>query len=565
VVSAVDNVGKVSRRSPSLVMRLSRLGAFHQSRLSFMRVLTRQLKQDAWQFERSEFAIDETGIGHAVYTATGPSRSYSLIAFAHDLPDEKRSDRVIADAWDTTFTLFDGIPSDDDIKRLSKNVPYQEAGRISKTELTLSRANRSMRLWSHVVNSLASGRQPDIEEVKQVGYLMRTTAVYGSGKFGAADRAKIAMRDECHPPFQVEMLSVYMIRSFVRDLVQHESNTKGGKNAVSLDPAIARSLGIGNSTGLGMAPFIVNHPHLFNNWIIAREQALAQVRSLPRATKPERELFENLLQRVALSAEQWSTTHEIQQLRNANYRDDLLAVVEYLAETPLDGFNPWDHLYRFAESHLSLEGQECIVSLMLEPYGHLIDGFVHCMSSDQSTVPIVAGRMTVLELKRRLLKNYDWAQSLDWQSNDANARAWYVSEEKLEPRLGERFDEPVGDYEQPLSPARDAIRLHDALAEIDDEKSVAEFLLENPEHRAIVRRVQQVSDLPYAEIRDNTIDKSLMPIDMLRCKLSFFGATHFDPRSDRWVRIRMFANAPYPEELASGDAEFWPYPDLDTD
>jgi len=142
---------------------------------------------------------------------------------------------------------------------------------------------------------------------------------------------------------------------------------------------------------------------------------------------------------------------------------------------------------------------------------------------------------------------------------------WTVSEEKLEPRLGERFDEPVGDYEQPLSPARDAIRLHDALAEIDDEKSVAEFLLENPEHRAIVRRVQQVSDLPYAEIRDNTIDKSLMPIDMLRCKLSFFGATHFDPRSDRWVRIRMFANAPYPEELASGDAEFWPYPDLDTD
>ena len=57
---------------------------------------------------------------------------------------------------------------------------------------------------------LASGQQPDTEMVEQVGYLMRTTAVYGSGKFGAADREVVMDRPEFQAPFQVEMLSVFL-------------------------------------------------------------------------------------------------------------------------------------------------------------------------------------------------------------------------------------------------------------------------------------------------------------------------------------------------------------------
>jgi hypothetical protein len=47
----------------------------------------------------------------------------------------------------------------------------------------------------------------------------------------------------------------------------------------------------------------------------------------------------------------------------------------------------------------------------------------------------------------------------------------------------------------------------------------------------------------------------MQPIDLLRCKLSFFGATRFDPRSDRWVRITMFKGAPYPDELENLDPD----------
>ena len=171
---------ELALRPPEKVMRLERMGAFHQTRLSFMRVILRRLKNEQWRFERPLWRIDDHGVGVAVYTAHGPERSYSLICYAHDLPPEKRSDRVIAEAWDATFTLFDGEPTEADITRLAEQVPKQEAGRCSQTELVLSRANRSVRLFEHVLESLAAGHQPQLEQIEAVGYLMRTTAVYAT-------------------------------------------------------------------------------------------------------------------------------------------------------------------------------------------------------------------------------------------------------------------------------------------------------------------------------------------------------------------------------------------------
>ncbi|MGB1791219.1 MAG: hypothetical protein ACPHFX_03010, partial [Paracoccaceae bacterium] len=202
----------IAPRPASEVMRLTRMGCFHQHRLSFMRVLLRRLKSQNWRFETALFDIDKQGVGVAIYSAHGPKNTYSLVAFANDLAPEKRSDRVIATEWDATFTLFDGVPSTQDIARLRQNIPLQEAGRAQESELTISRANRSVRLWDHVVQRLAAGRQPDPTLVDQVGYLMRTTAVYGSGKFGAADRETLKERDECQGAFQIEMLTVFLIR-----------------------------------------------------------------------------------------------------------------------------------------------------------------------------------------------------------------------------------------------------------------------------------------------------------------------------------------------------------------
>ena len=96
----------------------------------------------------------------------------------------------------------------------------------------------------------------------------------------------------------------------------------------------------------------------------------------------------------------------------------------------------------------------------------------------------------------------------------------------------------------------------------DDTKPIASFLVAHPKHRHIIRRTQIVASLPYAEIQDNTIAADMRPIDLLRCKLSFFGASKFDPRSDRWLRITMYQGAPFPDELARLDPDDLAYPSL---
>ncbi len=546
-------------RDPNEVNRLARLGSAHAHRLSFMRVLLRRLKRENWQFSRDRFEIDAKGVGRAVYLATGPTRTYALVAFAHDLPDELRSDRVIAEAWDTTFCLHDGVPTDADLERLQANVPRQEAGRISDRELSLSRANRSVRLFNSVVDTLAGGKQPEADSLARVGYLMRTTAVYGSGKFGAADRDAIAERPEFSSPFQVELLNVYLIRAFTVDLVEHMARAKGGERAVPLESSRRRSLGVGNSTGLGMAPFLVNHPRLIHCWLLARETALSRVRALDAATAVQRQAFCRVLDRARLNAATWHSEHPLQIPKIASLIDDLDAVHAELAHFDWDTPQPWNALWGWAEGALGLEGQEQLLALMLEPHGDLIDDLADTLSIDED-FPALDASGTVGDCLANLQAHYGWALAIDHRPNTSRARFWYVSEEKLEPRLGERFEEPGAEREQPLGISWHMCELADALAAADPQESVASFLLQHPEHRHTLRRAQLAPEHPYMEVRDNLLDQSMLPIDLLRLKLAFFGANRFDPRSDRWLRITMFQNAPFPEELNTAPADDWCYP-----
>ena len=562
-VAKTGSEGSKPRRQASEVMKLARMGAFHQNRLSFMRVLLRRATTEKWIFERPLFDINSQGVGRAVYSADTGKKRYSLVAFANDLPPERRSDRVIATEWDASFALFDGIPTQSDLDRLERNVPLQEAGRVTKKELSISRANRSVRLWDYVVDSLAAGDQPKVNLVENIGYLMRTTAVYGSGKFGAADRETLVQRPEFQGSFQVEMLTVYLIRTFVMDLVEHMAHAKAPQSAVKLKPTLRRKFGIGNSTGLGMAPFLIKHPMLLNNWIAAKEEALSRVRSVESVAPEDFQKFKSLLPRALQNINNWQSEHPIQKEKLAILKQDFEMISSKVASLDQNTSFLWEMLHCWAEKALSLEGQELLISLMFEPYGYMIDDLSGCMSADEFKGFRIDGSMTIGSLNQVLETIYDWALKIDWSSKSANARAWYVSEEKLEPRLGERFEEDIADYEQPLQPGRDAAALHTALKGWSGHEKIARFLLAHPEHRHTVRRCQIVSKFEYAEIRDNTIDAKMLPIDLLRAKLAFFGAGHFDPRSDRWVRINMFKGAPFPNELHTEAADDWAYPALE--
>ena len=373
---------KVELRNPKVVMKLSRLGSFHQSKLSFLRSFLKEFKD--WKYSRDLFELNDNGHGKAVYSFTKNKRTYSLVCFANQISDEERSDRVIATKWDAAFVLHDGIPNKYDLERLLKNVPKQEVGRLSYKELTLSRANKSVRLFDHVVESLSNGIQPNKEMLSKVGYLYRTTAVYGSGKFGLADRFRIKNRDEIYGPFRLEMMLVYLVRQFTFDQANHIAKHKNPRKAVELDKEICRNLGIGNSTGLGMAPFIVNHPTLLNNWILAREKALKKIREIKIVNSTDAEIFTTCLRKSLKNVTSWHTDNKFQQNKIKQLIDDLHKFINYLQnDFKFKNEYPFNEIFLWSNENLCEECVEYLVSMMMEPFNNIINPLINQMSSEE--------------------------------------------------------------------------------------------------------------------------------------------------------------------------------------
>ena len=548
---------KVELRDPNKIMKLSRLGSFHQSKLSFLRSFLNEFKE--WEYKRDLFNLNENGFGEAVYSFKKNKRVYSLICFANEIKDEERSDRVIATKWDAAFTLHDGVPTKKDIERLKNEVPKQEVGRLSYKELTLSRANKSVRIYNHVVESLSKGQQPDLNLLSKVGYLYRTTAVYGSGKFGLADRFRIKNREEINGPFRLEMMLVYLVRQFTFDQVNHVAYYKNPKKAVKLDDNICKNLGIGNSTGLGMAPFIVNHPTLLNNWILSREKALKKIREIKDVESQDSDLFIDCVKKSLKNITSWNTDSEYQKTKITSLLKDVEKFLNFIdKDFNFESEYPFNKIYQWLEDNTCEECIEYIVSIMMEPYNNIVNPLVKEMSSDEEKYFNIPTYRKVEELRNIIEAKYPNILDINFEEKENNKNFWFISKNKEEPRLADRFEEHGSELEQPLAIARDIKKLYDKLLVSKNSLTIAEFLTSNSELRHVVRRAFIVEKFPYSEIQDNTIGKDLMPIDMLRLKLSFFGALKFDPRSDKWLRICMFQGAPLPNELNSYD-EQWVY------
>ena len=538
-------------------MKLSRLGSFHQSKLSFLRSFLREFKN--WEYNRDLFDLNEMGYGTAIYSFKKNNRVYSLICYANELNENERSDRVIATKWDAAFTLYDGIPSKEDINRLRNQVPKQEVGRLSFKELTLSRANKSLRLFNHVVEQLSQGLQPDTNLLSKVGYLYRTTAVYGSGKFGLADRFRIKNRDEIYGPFRLEMMLVYLVRQFTFDQVNHVAHHKNPKKAVKLSVDTCKNLGIGNSTGLGMAPFIVNHPTLLNNWIYARETALKEIRQVKKVSKSESHLFLDCLKKSLNNIYSWNTESNFQKKKIQSLLLDLQKFIKFLDnEFDFSNENPFNKLYIWLEKNTGEECIEYVVSMMMEPFDNIVNPLIKKMESEEEKFFNIPTERTVLDLRSIIEDRYPKIIKIDFNKEESNQKFWFISKNKEEPRIADRFQDEGSHLEQPLAIARDIKRLYDKLNVSKNSQSIDKFLAYNPDLRHVVRRAFIIEKFPYSEIQDNTISKKLVPIDMLRLKLSYFGAIKFDPRSDKWLRICMFQGAPLPEQLKDYDDQ-WIY------
>ena len=223
----------------------------------------------------------------------------------------------------------------------------------------------------------------------------------------------------------------------------------------------------------------------------------------------------------------------------------------------------FNEIYTWIEDNLNDECIEYIVSMMMEPYDNIVNPLLKNMSADEELSFNIPIDRTVEELRSIIEKNYPDILKIDFSKNENNQNFWFISKNKEEPRLADRYKDHGSNLEQPLAIARDIKKLYEILFISKNSLTIGKFLMDHNEYRHVVRRAFITEKFPYAEIQDNTIGSNLMPIDMLRLKLSFFGALKFDPRSDKWLRICMFQGAPLPNELKSFDSH-WVYNSLNS-
>lgn len=544
-------------RTRDVIMNAERLGAMHQTRISFVRTLLRKIDREQWTLSTHLWDLDEQGYGTVIYRLNTPEHLYHLVVFCNELADEERNDRVIAQKWDVTFGLVFGEISEELLGNLQANVPLQEAGRNSNMVMVLARANKSVRVFDHVVSSLAIGQQPDLDILAQVGYILRTTAVYGNGKFGIYDFKPLEHSADFDQSFRAQMCAVYLLREFSLDWVDYLAQQKGGSNAVKLHPEIKRYLGVGNATGLGMAPYLINHPCVVDQWLTTREEAL-QVTLICQIEPKKTVYFASLIKRAIQHFSEIVTINESQiKLNEAVVAE--LAVLQNNLMVTINQYSTWAEFLQ-AHHHLSLESQEVIISCLMELYPERVDAFQEKINADE-TLSLPKGKV-IQDLIDVLERYYQWVINIDFSQPDNSHWFWYRSVDKEEPRMGVRGQEPGADRELALDIARQANKLYLALKPTDPKQLISEFILNQPKYRSIARRVWTMGHKPLGDIQMNVLHKTALPMHLLRCKLSMFGATKFDPRSDRWVRITLFQGAPLFAEVHSDEWLFPLLPDL---
>ena len=242
--------------------------------------------------------------------------------------------------------------------------------------------------------------------------------------------------------------------------------------------------------------------------------------------------------------------------------DDLNKFIQFI-EKDFDFLKEFafNNIYLWAEENLGEECIEYIISIMMEPYDDIVNPLINQMSSEEEKYFNIPTDRTIGELREILEKKYSEIIKIDFSKKENYRNFWFISKNKEEPRMADRFKENGSELEQPLAIARDIKKLYEVISVAKNSSTIDKFLLNNNDLRHVVRRAFIVEKFPYSEIQDNTIGQSIIPIDMLRLKLSFFGALKFDPRSDKWLRICMFQGAPLPHELKNYNP-YWVYNSL---
>lgn len=544
-------------RPADVALDPAQMGAARATRHSFNRSFLRAAARERWSVERTTWEVDGVGRGRFVYRITAPGHLFHLVGFTQVLNQDQRTDRVIAQCWDATAALVEGEVDAERLAELEREVPRQEAGRAPLGTLVWTRANRSARAFDAVVDALAAQRQPDLAELGGAAYVMRSTAFYGNGKFGLTGFGGYAEEHPLALPYRAQMLAAWLMREFSCDLVEHCAAARDPR-AARLDGGWRRYFGLGNATGLGMVPYIVNHPAVLDAWCALRELPLAHALARPctpeglrRATDLLERARRRFVERRELPTAPYPPLADVA-VGLARLREELVGAA---SSGSLDGAPlTWPAVRERAAAH-GAEVVSVLDTVLVEDTADLdddVEQMLRCVEDH----PFDPGERCD-EVLERLGGAYAWLGRVDLSSPDATARFWFTSENNEEPRRGRRGVDPGQDVEHPLGVALDVAALLADLRSADGTSTLADFLLARPWHRAALVRALALVDLPYGEVRTNLLAEDFLPLDLQRFQLAVYGMDHFSPMSTDWLRVTLNSGAPRAADVARGVDDDW--------
>ena len=267
-------------------MEPRRYGSARLTRYSFNRTMLRRAVADGWTARRVSLDIDVEGRGEAIYEVVAGGVPFSFVAFLTTLDESEHTDRVIAERWEICGALVEGELTEELKAMCRAEIPAQESGRVDTRVLVLTRGNRSVRFFDYLVQCLADGNQPDPDLVADSGYIMRSTAFYGNGKYGMRSFSGYADDHPLRVPYRAQFVCAWMFRELSYDVVESCAFARGDA-AVPFDDQWRRFFGLGNATGLGLVPYAFKHPAVVNAWVAVREIALGGERWVDSVTGEE--------------------------------------------------------------------------------------------------------------------------------------------------------------------------------------------------------------------------------------------------------------------------------------
>ena len=222
------------------------------------------------------------------------------------------------------------------------------------------------------------------------------------------------------------MFTCFMLRSLRQ--AEHIARHRAPATAVALEPALKRYFGIGNSTGLGMAPYLINHPQLISRWVEMRELALARIVAAPVAAAAPR--LPRLLDRAIRHLRETHTEDEWQTGNNQRTRGHAGPV--RLAGRRAAGI--LESAAGVGDAPLQPAGPGTAQRILMELHPERVDDLDERLALPERLE--LRPDMPAAELRALIESAYRWALEIDFDADGAQATFWYRSQEKQEPRLG---------------------------------------------------------------------------------------------------------------------------------